>query len=102
MRSETLSAVLRRAGLRDRHLMALRAMLVARKPTAIVAGRLLRVPGSPHRFGPAIFDDLVRRGLAVRTIDGLRPTRDGRAFVEAIPAPRGPGSRSRFAARLGA
>lgn len=86
-RTEPVTTVLRRAGLRDRHLVALRAMLVARRP-AIPRGRYLTVPGNPHRFGDTLFAALARKGLAVRTADGFRPTTAGRAFIETLPEPR--------------
>lgn len=86
-RIEPVTTILRRAGLRDRHLVALRAMLLSRRP-AIPRGRYLTVQGNPHRFGDTLFAALARKGLVLRTPDGFRPTLAGRAFVERLPPTR--------------
>lgn len=81
--AESRHKALARAGLRDRHLTALRALVAASVPVSH-EGPFIRLPGCPHRFREIIFETLQKRGLVARTLRGFVPTLSGRAFVEGI------------------
>ncbi len=81
--AESRHKALARAGLRDRHLTALRALVAASVPVSH-EGPFIRLPGCPHPFREIIFETLQKRGFFVRTLRGFVPTLPGRAFVEGI------------------